>query len=91
MSNSQCLPCYTNTFLKDNYCQPIGNGGQIFTDFRSKQEVIYKENKNYKNNWNSRQHLINSATKQIDSNKCSSIKKTRCHYIDIPDIPPQCN
>lgn len=90
MSNSQCLPCYTSTFLKDNKCQPIGNGGQIFTDNRPSQEVLANRMKNYNNNWNSRQNLIQTASKQIDLNKCSSIQKTRCHYMDIPDMPAQC-
>lgn len=90
MSNSQCLPSYTTAFLKDTNCQPIGNGGQIFTDYSPSQKVLSDHMKNYKNNWNSRQNLIKTAAKQMDLNKCSSIQKTRCHYMDIPDMPSHC-
>jgi threonine synthase len=90
ISKSQCLPYYTNVFLKDNKCQPIGNGGQIFTDYRPSQEILSQSMKTYNNNLDVRQHLINTATKQMNTNKCSSINKTKCHYIDILDAPSYC-
>lgn len=86
MSNSQCLPEYTSSFLKDD-CQPVGNGGYIFTDYRPSQEQLSADMQTFKNNHNYRQHQIQTAQSEIKKDNCLSINKTRCHYMNVP---PKC-
>jgi len=64
MSNSQCLPQYTSSFLKEE-CQPVGNGGQIFTDYRPTQELLAAASKSFKDNHDHRQHHLQSAQSEI--------------------------
>ena len=89
MANSQCLPCYTNSFLKEK-CQPIGNGGQIFTDNRPSQELLSIQQQNQVNNNVLRQQMINSANNAIKKNRCKSMEKTRCHYMNAPEKCDSC-
>ena len=90
MPNSQCLPCYNATFLKDN-CQPIGNGGLIFTDYRPSQEVLVSELGELgelgetKDAHKYRHRLIKNGQKQRKNELCSVIDKTRCYYMNIPE------
>jgi len=84
MSNSQCLPEYTSSFLKED-CQPVGNGGQIFTDYRPSQEILAAASQSLKNNHHLRQHQIKSAQSEIKKDTCAVINKTRCHYMNVPD------
>ena len=90
MSNSQCLPCYNKSFLKED-CQPIGNGGQLFTDNRPSQELLSVIMQKNKNNNKVRQQMIHSGEYQIKKNQCNSINNVRCHYMDIPELPTYCN
>lgn len=84
MSNSQCLPQYTSSFLKEE-CQPVGNGGQIFTDYRPTQELLAAASQSFKDNHDHRQHQIKSAQSEIKKDTCQSINRTRCHYMNVPD------
>ena len=88
MANSQCLPHYTTKYLKDD-CQPVGNGAQIFTDYRPSQVSLVNNMLNgYKTNHQLRKHMIDSGNNQRKNNECRSVNSTRCHYMNIPE---KCN
>ncbi len=89
MANSQCLPCYTNSFLKED-CQPIGNGGQIFTDNRPTQELLSIQEQNQTNNNIIRQQMINGGNTTIKKNRCTSMERTKCHYMNVPEKCDSC-
>lgn len=84
MANSQCLPCYNSSFLKDE-CQGIGNGGQIFTDNRPTQQDLAIDMQTFKSNHAYRQHLIHNGQNTMKQNVCSNINRVRCHYRNIPE------
>jgi hypothetical protein len=83
MSNSQCLPCYNTTFLKEE-CQGVGNGGQIFTRNDPSQQELSIDMQSFKSNHVYRQHLIHNGHSKMNQDVCSNINKTRCHYMNIP-------
>ena len=84
MTTSQCLPHYTTKYLKNN-CQPVGNPGQIFTDFRPSQVSLVNNILNgFPSNHQLRKHMIDTGNKQRSNNECTSKNKVYCHYINNP-------
>jgi len=85
MANNQCLPQFNTKYLKGE-CQPIGNGGQIFTDNRPTQvQLVNDMLDGYKTNHQLRQYSINNSNTQREINNCNSINVTRCHYMSMPE------